>query len=283
MYPVPAVIDAHHHLWDPSRARYPWLEREQAAPLRRRFDTDDLRAVTAPHQVEATVVIEARHSLEETRTLMATAAASDLVARAVGWVDLTDPALEEVLANLRAEPGGDRLAGIRVELEAHEADWLTRPDVVRGLRTLAAAGLAYDLLADARELPAAVTAVRAVPDLTVVVDHLGKPDVARGEDPVWAASMQALGGLPNVWCKVSGGFPTAFRSPRLETLTPFVAGVREWFGDARLVFGSDWPVCTLAAPYADVLHGWQEVLADLASADREATFGGNARRVYGLP
>ncbi|MGH7910756.1 MAG: amidohydrolase family protein, partial [Candidatus Dormibacteraceae bacterium] len=100
------MIDAHHHLWDPSRARYPWLEREQAAPLRRRFDVADLRAVTAGHQVERTVVVEARHSLEETRTLMAIAAAGDMVSAVVGWVDLTDPGLEDLLAALRKEPGG---------------------------------------------------------------------------------------------------------------------------------------------------------------------------------
>lgn len=275
------MIDAHHHLWDPTRAHYPWLDREPAAPIRRPFDTADLHAVTAGHQVEGTVVIEARHSLDETRSLMAIAAADDLVSAAVGWVDLTDPALDEVLASLRAEPGGDRLAGIRVELEAHEPEWLARPDVERGLRTLAGAGLSYDLLASSRELPAAVTAARAVPELTVVIDHLGKPDVAAGKDEVWAASMGELAALPNVWCKFSGSFPAAFKTRR-ELLAPFLAHLRESFGDSRLLFGSDWPVSTLAAPYSEILRGWQELLADLAPADREATFGGNARRAYRL-
>lgn len=276
------MIDAHHHLWDPGHARYPWLEREEAGPLRRRFDVADLEAVTAGHDVEGTVVIEARHSLDETRSLMEISATSDLVSGVVGWVDLTDPDLEEVLAQLRAEPGGDRLVGIRVELDEQEPGWLARPDVVRGLRTLAAAGLAYDLLADAGQLGPAVTAARAVPELTLVVDHLGKPDVDTGLDARWAVSMEALGALPNAWCKVSGGFTSAFRLGRLETLAPFVAGVREWFGDGRLLFGSDWPVSTLAAPYGDVLGGWRQLLLDLTPADREATFGGNARRVYRL-
>jgi L-fuconolactonase len=275
------VIDAHHHLWDPTRFHYPWLDQKQAAPIRRRFDAADLHAVTAGKDIEATVVIEARHSLDETRTLMAIAGADDLVSAVVGWTDLTDPALEQVLAGLRAEPGGDRLVGIRVELEAHEPDWLARPDVVRGLRTLAAQGLAYDLLAGARELPAAVHAAREVPELTIVIDHLGKPAVATGKDELWAESMEALAALPNVWCKVSGSYPAAFRT-RPDALAPFLAGVREWFGDGRLVFGSDWPVSTLAAPYDDILRGWQELLADLRPADREATFGGNARQVYRL-
>jgi len=200
----------------------------------------------------------------------------------VGWVDLTDPALEEVLARLHTEPGGARLAGIRVELEAHEPDWLARPEVTRGLRTLAAAGLSYDLLAGARELPAAVTAARAVPELTIVIDHLGKPDVAAGKDEIWASSMAELAALPNVWCKVSGSFPAAYRTRR-ELLAPFLAHVRESFGDGRLVFGSDWPVSTLAAPYSEIVSGWEELLADLAPGDRETTFSGNARRVYRLP
>ncbi|MGH7922764.1 MAG: amidohydrolase family protein, partial [Candidatus Dormibacteraceae bacterium] len=184
---------------------------------------------------------------------------------------------------LREEPGGDRLAGIRVELYAHEPDWLARPEVLQGLRALARAGLAYDVLAGARELSAAVQAARAVPELSVVIDHLGEPDLARGEDERWAASMAALGALPNVWCKVSGGFGAALGSGRPNAVAPFVAGVREWFGDGRLVFGSDWPVCTLTAPYDDVLAGWRGLLSDLRPADREATFGGNARRVYRLP
>ena len=277
------MIDAHHHLWDPSQARYPWLERHQAAPLRRRFDIDDLRQVTAGHDVEGTVVIEARHSLDETRSLMAVAEAGDLVSSVVGWVDLTDPALPDVLAKLRSEPGGDRLVGIRVELDEQEPDWLARSDVLRGLRTLAAAGLAYDVLADAGQLSAAVAAARAVPELTVIVNHLGKPNLVDGEDRPWAASMAALGALPNVWCKVSGGSAARIMSRDPDAMVRLVAGIREWFGDHRLVFGSDWPVCTLSASYDEVLRRWQELLADLSPADREATFGGNARRIYRLP
>lgn len=277
------MIDAHHHLWDPGQAHYPWLDREPAAPIRHRFDAADLDRVTAGHGVEGTVVIEARHSLDETRTLMEIAARQDtLVAGVVGWVDLTDPALEETLAGLRAEPGGARLAGIRVELYSHPSDWLATPEVLRGLRTLAAAGLAYDVLAGAAELETAARAAAAVPELTFVVDHLGGPDVTGGEDPRWAAAMKALGAFPNVWCKVSGGF-APFRTGSSEGMKPFVGVVREAFGDTRLLFGSDWPVCTLTAPYEVVVRCWQELLADLAPADHEATFGGNARRVYGLP
>jgi L-fuconolactonase len=142
------------------------------------------------------------------------------------------------------------------------------------------------VLAGARELPAVVEAARAVPEVTMVVDHLGKPDVAAGSDEVWASAMKELGALPNLWCKVSGGFAAAFAggggARRVDALAPFVAGVREWFGDGRLLFGSDWPVSTLAAPYDDVVACWRELLVDLSPADREATFGGNARRVYGL-
>lgn len=276
------MIDAHHHLWDPDRFHYPWLEQqERAAPIRRRVDVEELRAVTAGHGVEGTVVIQARAALEETRTLLAIAAANPLVVGVVGWADLTDPALGDTLAGLRGEPGGDRLCGIRIELDQLEPDWLARPDVVRGLRTLAAADLTYDALAGARELDAVAVAARAVPDLRVVVDHLGKPDVEAGRDESWAAAMRTLGALPNVWCKVSAGWPP-FESGRAEGMAPWVAQVREWFGDGRLIFGSDWPVCTLRAPYDAVLGFWQELLADLSPADHEATFAGNARAIYRL-
>lgn len=280
-YAGPAVIDSHHHLWDPAVAHYPWLDNEFAAPIRHRFDAADLERATAGHEVEGTVVIEARHSLDETRTLMAIAGADSLVSGVVGWVDLTDPGLEEVLAGLRAEPGGGRLAGIRVELYSHEPGWLASPDVLRGLRTLAAAGLAYDVLGGAEVLETAARAAAAVPELTFVVNHLGGPEVQGGADPRWAAAIKTLGALPNVWCKVSGGW-APFKTGRPDGMEPFVGVVRESFGDGRLLFGSDWPVCTLTAPYDVVVRCWGELLADLAPADREATFGGNARRVYGL-
>lgn len=266
-------VDAHHHLWDPDRFHYPWLDRPEAAPVRRRFGPEDLAPLLAGQGVRRTVVIEARPSLDETRELLAIARSTEFVAGVVGWVDLRDPALSETLAGLRAEPDGSRLVGIRHQLPLEEPGWMALPDVVRGLRALAGAGLAYDVLAGPRELPAALSAVRQVPELTFVVDHLGGDPTDEG----WAGPMAELASLPNVVCKVSGGWGALLEAgaPRLA---PYVERLRDWFGEERLIFGSDWPVCTLTAPYDEVVGGWRTLLTGVAPG----VFGANAVRAYRL-
>jgi len=271
------VVDSHQHFWDPAHAHYAWLTDERAA-IRRRFGPEDLRPVLRASGIDRTIVVEARSSLEETRELLALAAETDFLAGVIGWVDLTDPAIAGVLAELRAAPGGERLAGIRHQVRAEpDAAWLMRPDVLRGLSVLADAGLAYDLLVTPRELPAARDAAARVPDLTFVVEHLGGPDVRSGGDAAWAGGMARLAELPNVSCKVSGlAVGTADR------LAPFVRPVLDWFGEDRLLFGSDWPVCLLAAGYEEIMGRLGELTASLGPAARAALMGANAGRVYRL-
>ena len=271
------VIDAHHHFWDPSRAHYDWLTDERAA-IRRPFAPDDLRPLLRAHGIERTIVIEARSSLEETRELLALADATDFLAAVVGWVDLADPALPETLAELRAGSGGRFLAGMRHRVRAEpDPEWLLRPDVLRGLAALADAGIVHDLLVTGRELPAAVEAARRLPALGFVVEHLGGPDVRAGEDPRWARGMAPFADLANVSCKVSGlAVGTA------GELAPFVERVVGWFGEDRLLFGSDWPVCLLATSYEGILERLAEVTRGLPPRARTKLMGENARRVYGL-
>src|SRR5690606_15319918 len=159
------IIDAHHHLWDVSRRAYPWLEPPALAPIRRTFTLADLRARTAAVGVDATVLVQTVSDVAETREFLTTAAASDgLIRGVVGWVDLTDPAVDACLADLRAAPGGRRLVGIRHQAQDEpDPGWLARDDVIRGLRAVAAAGLVYDLLVLPHQLPAARAAVEQVP------------------------------------------------------------------------------------------------------------------------
>ena len=271
------VIDAHQHFWDPRQAHYAWLTDERAA-IRRPFAPDDLRPLLHACGVDRTIVIEARSSLEETRELLALADATDFLAGVVGWVDLADPALPATLADLRTGSGGRHLAGIRHQVRAEpDREWLLRPDVLRGLAALADAGLVYDLLVTARELPAAVETARRLPGLGFVVEHLGGPLVRAGEDPGWAAGMAPFADLANVSCKVSGlAVGTA------ETLAPFVERVVGWFGEDRLLFGSDWPVCLLAKSYERILERLGAVTRELPPGARTKLMGENARRVYGL-
>jgi L-fuconolactonase len=206
------------------------------------------------------------------------------VAGVVGWADLTSADVAEHLARLRAQPCGDRLVGIR-HLVQGEADprWLCRPDVRRGLAAVAAAGLAYDLLILPRQLPAAHETAAALPELRFVVDHLAKPAIAAGETEPWATGLRALASLPNVACKLSGMVTeAAWGSWTIEQLRPYAETVLDAFGADRVLFGSDWPVCTLAAGYEQVVRTAEHLVEALDHAEHEAVFGGAARAAYRL-
>jgi L-fuconolactonase len=277
------IVDAHHHLLDPTRADYPWLT-DELARIRRAFTTDELAPLIAAAGVDATVLVQTRSSLDETREFLETAAATPFIRGVVGWVDLTDPGIAHVLNELRDGPGGDRLAGIRHQVhDESDPAWLLREDVGRGLRAVRDTGLAYDLLVRPRELPAALEVVRQITDLRFVIDHLAKPPIKDRAMQPWADLIRPFGALDNAWCKVSGMVTEAdWTSWQTTDLEPYVDHVIDVFGPGRLLFGSDWPVCLLAASYDDVLRTARTLLAGLSEADRAAFFGGTARTVYRL-
>jgi L-fuconolactonase len=161
--------------------------------------------------------------------------------------------------------------------------WLSRPDVRRGLRAVTGAGLVYDLLTLPHQLPAAIDTVRSLPELTFVLDHLSKPPIAAGELHPWAKLIQELAALPNVSCKLSGMVTEAGPRWTVAGLRPYAEVVLDAFGPARVMFGSDWPVCLLASSYADVTSAARDLTAQLTREEQALVFGGTAARVYGLP
>ena len=277
-------VDAHHHFWDPARRQYPWLGDELAA-IRRRFGPEDLRPLLAASGVDRTVLVQTISSLDETREFLATAAETDFIAGVVGWVDLMNPAVGEPLAALREAPGGTFLVGVRHQVH-DEADpsWLLRPAVQRGIRAVGRAGLVYDLLVRTRELPAALQTVRRLRDVRFVIDHIAKPGIVDGpRDPAWEVAMAPFADCENVSCKVSGMVTEAGWSDWTpDDLTPYVKRVLEWFGAERCIFGSDWPVCLLAASYEEVVGALNDSLDAMDPHDRDAVFGDNAIRFYRL-
>jgi len=277
------IVDAHHHFWDPATADYPWLTDELAA-IRRAFGPDDLAPLVAASGIDATILVQTRSSLPETEAFLATAAATPFVRGVVGWVDLRDPAVDEAIAGLRAGPGGGRLVAIRHQVhDEADPDWLGRADVRRGIAAVGRVSLAYDLLVRARELPAARALVSALPDVRFVVDHLAKPAIRAGSDPDWTRAVGAFRGLPNVWWKLSGLVTEAdWQAWRPPDLQPFVDRILEIAGPDRLLFGSDWPVCLLAAPYDVVLSTARSLIAGLSASEQSAILGGTAAAVYGL-
>jgi L-fuconolactonase len=253
------IIDAHHHVWDLTVRDQPWLADPDRAAIRRNFGLDDLRPVAEAAGVRRTVLVQTVTEPEETPEMLALAAADPLVGAVVGWTDLTSPAVADELTRI-----ADRyLAGVR---------WFSPGlDVLPGLRALADADLRLDLLIRPHQLPAAAEAAAAVPDLTMVLDHAGVPPENGADLERWATSLRVFAAQPNTVCKLSG----------LVGVAPSAADtVLEAFGPDRVMFGSDWPVCLLAASYARVMELARTLTAGLSEAERAAVFGETAARVY---
>ena len=288
----PSIVDAHHHVWNLADRPQPWLDTDSAlAPLRRSFLLPDLAPQAAAVGVTATVVVQTVSEPGETPELLSLAAAGPLVAAVVGWTDLAAPGVADALGEFAAMPGGQRLAGIRHPLLTEpDPGWLDRSDIRRGLADLAAAGLTFDLVLRPGQLPAAVHAAASLPDLRFVLDHLGNVEVRPRPDPTWAAALAALAGLPNSVCKLSGIFSVPAprdghgrdRDDPVAHLRPYLDVALDCFGPDRLMFGSDWPVCTLGASYDAVVAAALALTAELTDTERAAIFGGTARAVYGI-
>ena len=285
------VIDAHHHVWDLAVRDQPWISGPAMAAIRRSFSLDDLRPHAAAAGVGATVLVQTVDVAAETPEMLALAARDPLVAGVVGWTDLTSPAIADTLARLAACPGGGRLVSIRHQVQSEpDPDWLCRPDVIRGLRAVAAAGLCYDLVLRPHQLPAAVHAATAVPGLTFVLDHAGKPPVG-GDLTGWAAAVRDLAARPNTVCKLSGLVTEVVPALAPGTRSDYTVraafaevadAVLSAFGADRVMFGSDWPVCLLASDYAGVFGLARSLTTGLSPAERAAVFGATAARAYQL-
>lgn len=279
------TIDAHHHVWDLSVRDQPWLSSQpDLVPLLRNFLLPDLEPEAAAEGVTATVVVQTVTEPEETPELLALAEASDLVAGVVGWVNLEAPGVGDAIAALRDLPGGEMLAGIRHPLLTEsDPDWLARPAVRHGLAAVAAAGLCFDVVGMPGQLPGAVAAARATPQLTFVLDHLGNPEVDGAVDGSWARSIGDFAALPNTVAKLSGllGEP-APAGTQVAHIRPHYEIALAGFGPGRLMFGSDWPVSTMSVGYKGVLAAARALTADLSASERAAIFSDTARRTYRL-
>jgi len=272
-------IDAHQHFWRYDAVRDSWITDEMRV-IRRDFLPDDMAPVLRATGVDGCIAVQADQSEDETRFLLELARRHTFIKGVVGWVDLRSPRLEASLEEFRADA---LFRGVRHIAQAEADDFLTRDEVVGGIGRLGAPGLTYDILILERQLPAALVLTARLPNQPFVVDHLAKPRIKNRALEPWASLMRELARRPNVLCKLSGLVTEAdWRRWRPADLRPYLDVAFEAFGPSRLIWGSDWPVCLVAAPYERALGTVIEYVSTLSAPEREAVLGGNAIRFYGL-
>lgn len=273
-------VDAHQHFWRYSAAEYGWID-DSMSVLRRDFLPAEARREMDRVGVDASVAVQARQTLEETRWLLALAAAHPFIAGVVGWIDLQADDVGEQLTEFAAHP---RLVGVRHVVQSEEDDrFLLRPAFCRGISLLRDFDLSYDILIYPKHLAVAAEFVSRFGGHRFVLDHLAKPAISSGTIREWEARLRDLAMFPNVFCKLSGLVTEAEWSRWTpDRIRPYLDVAFDCFGVHRLLAGSDWPVCTLAATYAQTIELIETYMAGRSAAEREAVMGGNAARLWRL-
>ena len=274
------MIDAHQHFWRYDRRLYPWIGSDMQE-LRQDRLPGTLQALQEPLGIQGGVAIQARMDQSETQWLLDLADSYPSILGVVGWTDLCAESVAWDLAKLKERP---KLKGIRHMLQDEGDDrFMLRPQFIRGLQTLAVAGLTYDLLIPARQMPMALELLPQVPQLRVVLDHVGKPNIKAAKLEPWRSQLIQLARLPNVYCKLSGLVTEAdWVQWEPSAMAPYLDAAFEAFGPERLIYGSDWPVCTLAGALEQV-HGLVDGYIRAHWVEHHAAiFGSNAARFYSL-
>ena len=272
-------IDTHQHFWVYDPDRYSWIDSSMQV-LKRDFLPEHLHPLLSENGIDGAVVVQAAHAEYETEFFFKLAEENKFIKGIVGWVDLTAENVEERLAFYSENK---IFKGIRHILQDEPEDFIIRPDFLAGINKLSKFGLVYDIVVREHQLPAAVDLVRKFPDQKFVLDHIGKPQISTGIDPAWRSNIRDLSGLPNVSCKLSGMVSETnnFQWEKKDFL-PFIHEVVEAFGIDRVMFGSNWPVCLLAAEYEEVTEIIEDYIAAFSVNEQAKILGSNAISFYDL-
>ena len=272
------MLDSHLHFWRYDPAQYAWID-DSMAGLRRDYMPDDALVEMQTAGIDGCVVVQVRQTLEETRWLLELADRHSFIAGVVGWVDLRADDVDEQIASV-AHP---KLVGVRHIVQAEADDFLLDERFRRGVARLARHGLAYDILIYARQFAGAIPFASSLPDVRFVLDHLGKPDIRAGSFDSWRRDLDRLAALPNVCAKLSGLVTEAdWNRWTIDDLHRYVKAALDGFGPERLMFGSDWPVCTAAASYQQVVEIIRTAIDERPRSEQDSIFGGAARRFWQL-
>jgi L-fuconolactonase len=273
-------IDSHQHFWRYHPTRDAWIT-DAMSVLKRDFLPQELAEECAANGIAASIAVQANQSEAETLFLLDLAQDNSRIAGVVGWVDLTSARIDERLQFFSQD---QKLRGFRHIAQAEPDDrFLMRPDFLRGVSRLREFGFTYDILIYPRQLPAAIELVSEFPEQRFALDHLAKPEIKTKDSAFWATHLRRIAECPNVFCKLSGLVTEAdWRHWKPADFTPYLDVVFDAFGPDRLLFGSDWPVCLLAASYAQVKQIVEDSVRGFTIQQKENIFGGNAIQFYGL-
>jgi L-fuconolactonase len=272
------TIDSHQHFWRYDAAEYEWIDDSMAA-IRRDFLPPDAKREMDAAGVAGCVAVQARQTLEETRWLLDLAAQHPFIRAVIGWIDLQGD-VDAQLASFAAAPA---LVGVRHILQAEDDGFMRRPAFLAGIDRLAGAGLTYDILVFARQLPAAIEFARRFPRQRFVLDHLAKPDVRNSEFRQWQHNIAAMASLPNVCCKLSGLVTEAdWQRWTPGQLRPYLDTALDAFGPDRLMIGSDWPVCLVAAQYSVALGLVRDAIGEYSVDEQQRILAGTAIDFWNL-
>lgn len=278
MHPSMNIIDSHQHFWKYDPEQLPWIT-DSLHPLKRDFLPSDLKKVYEEHIISGCVAVQAAQTVDETRFLLKLAEKNDFIKGVVGWVDLKAASLRKDLGEFASF---DKLKGFRHILQ-DESDpyYICHPDFQRGLDIIFDLGYTYDILVFPNQLEGALDTVKCFPTASFVIDHLAKPDIKHQSISEWKDLMYEFKEFPNVFCKLSGMVTEAdWAKWRKEDFFPYLDVMVDVFGEDRLMFGSDWPVCLLAGSYGEVKGVLEAYLAEFSEEVQAKIWSDNAITFY---
>jgi len=277
-------IDSHHHIWDIRVRPQTWMQGDEVKLISRTILMNELEPELEKAKIDYTVIVQTVATVDETPEFLDLSLSHPKICAVVGWLDLESDDIRPELEKYLSHPGGKNLVSIRdLAQDKEDPNWLLRDNVVKNIHRIGEAGLTFDILTRPPQLAAAVEMVKKSPNNSFVLDHISKPYMAKGEMQPWADQMSEIASYENVVVKVSGLFTEANWSDwSQETFRPYLDHVLNSFSPSRMMFGSDWPVCLLAATYTDTINLMEEFTKNFTKSEQESFWAGTAKRAYKL-
>lgn len=277
-------IDSHHHIWDLSVRPQTWMKDDSVKPISRTILMNELEPELEKAKITHTVIVQTVATVDETPEFLDLSISHPKICAVVGWLDLESNDIRPQLDKYLAHPGGKNLVSIRdLAQDKEDPNWLLRDNVVRNIHRIGEAGLVFDILTRPPQLAAAVELVKISPNNSFVLDHISKPYMAKGEMQPWADQISQISSFENVAVKVSGLFTEAnWHNWSHQTFRPYLDHVLNSFTPSRMMFGSDWPVCLLAATYSDTINLMEDFVKDFSDSEQTSFWSDTAKQVYKL-